>query len=75
MIGECKANFKNKFKGKSIICSSCKGNKNIDSQNHVLQDCSTYSDLREDTDFDNDDELVEFFRKVKERRAKEDDNS
>ena len=44
----------------------------MDAQTHATLNCPLYSDLRCDKDFDNDEDLVTFFRQVIERRHQED---
>ena len=41
-----------------------------DTQLHVLEECVAYQDLREQYDTREDSQLIEFFKKVVERRIK-----
>ena len=63
MMINVKMNSKNdpRFKREAWMCK-CK--KNVESQKHVLLYCNEYSKLREGVDFDNDKDLVKYFRDV-----------
>ena len=60
---DLKMNFQNdpRFKRESWMCKCLT---TVESQKHVLLYCKEYSELREGVDFDNDKDLVEYFRDV-----------
>ena len=60
-----RGNFKNMFKQDSINCEGC--GMEVDTQAHAMK-CPAYADLRVGKDMSNDRDLVNFFRKVIERR-------
>ena len=71
MVDEIPANFKNKFKSKGedgLICSYCdKGE--IMSQSHCLE-CSAWVKLREGLDLTKIMDMVSFFRRLLDERAR-----
>ena len=60
---DVKMNFRNdpRYKRESWMC---KCETNVESQTHVLLYCKNYAKLREGLDFDNDRDLVKYFREV-----------
>ena len=60
-----KGNFKNMFKHQSLNCEGC--GMEVDTQAHAME-CLAYADLRDGKDMNSDRDLVNFFRKVMERR-------
>ena len=65
MVEGIKGNFKGMHVGKDMKCDGCKQEQ--DSQSHVTS-CTAYADLREGLDFHQDTHLVNYFKKVIERR-------
>ena len=47
---------------------TCDGCLRLDTSEHLVHHCPKYDDLREGLDFDKDEDLVNFFRKVIDRR-------
>ena len=60
-----KGNFKNMYKHASLSCEGC--GMEVDTQAHAMM-CTAYADLRDGKDMSNDSDLVNFFRRVLERR-------
>ena len=80
MVEHVRGNFSNKYRGESLSCQSClKRNKQAnncqntprDSQNHILNQCPSYDDLRLQYDTETDIGIVQFFKMVVERRIEE----
>ena len=68
LVEGIKGNFKNLYRGNDLRCQGCR--QEVDTQSHVLQ-CMEYEDLREDMDMKKDDDMIKYFRKVLNRRMKE----
>jgi hypothetical protein len=71
MVPDIPGNFKQKYKKKGtdgLLCSYCGEGKEM-SQNHCL-DCSAWTELRKGLDLTNISDLVAFFRKLLEERAR-----
>ena len=81
MVNNIKGNFKDKYRKRntSITCPSCKPEngsntddliteKPQDTQNHLLETCVAFKELRESIDTNTDSGLVSFFREVVKRR-------
>ena len=76
---DLKKNFSHKYKRKnmSLTCELCRVIDNEDdnqeqpeeSQFHLANECQAFSDLRSQTDFSDDQQLVAFFKAVMEKRS------
>ena len=62
----------------TLSCPSCHKGNNSDTtpnaphtQTHLLHYCETFSHLREELDIEDDEQVVEFFKKVVESRTEE----
>ena len=80
MVEHVRGNYSNKYKGDSLSCQSClKRNKQAnvcsntpcDCQNHILNICPSYDDLRLQYDTGTDIGIIQFYEKVIERRLEE----
>ena len=67
MMVEAKFNFKNKkeYSNDLWVCDSC--STNIETQSHLLW-CPAYQNLRENKSLDNDQDLINYIKKVLEIR-------
>ena len=87
MVEGIKGNFKDKYRksNTSITCPSCKqisnnnsGDKDVekpkDTQNHLLEECVAFDEVRKSLDLETDSGLVSFFAEVVRRRTSIDDN-
>ena len=72
MVNTVRSNFKQSYKDRSLTCQSCKGirvgrrdenegEKPIDSQIHLMEDCEAFEDIRRELNIQNDAGIVEFF--------------
>ena len=71
MVADIPCNFKNKYKRKGedgIMCPYCKEGREF-SQSHCLE-CPAWTDIREGLDLSNIMDLVVFFRKMLDERAR-----
>ena len=68
MVEGFRDNFHNMHKNTSLNCVGC--GVEVDDQAHSMQ-CPAYDDLREGLDMGKDQDLIEFFRKVMDRRSEE----
>ena len=68
MVEGFRDNFHNMHKNTSLNCVGCRVE--VDDQAHSMQ-CPAYDDLREGLDMGKDQDLIEFFRKVMDRRSEE----
>ena len=59
-------NFSQKYKKESLNCPSCRNisSPKEDSQKHLMFECPTFNSVRENKDFSNDSDLLEFFKSV-----------
>ena len=65
MVEGFRANYKNRYNGMSLNCPGCQ--ETYDSQSHAMV-CTAYEDLRDGLDMAKDLDLVQFFKRVMERR-------
>ena len=87
MVDKIKGNHKDKYrrKNESITCPSCKPQleddavddgkeKPRDTQNHLLEKCVAFEELRKSIDINSDAGLVSFFSKVVRLRIADDES-
>ena len=73
VIKTVKTHFKNdkNFTSELWSCLNCSS---LDTSFHILHQCPIYENLRKDINIDNDEEVVDFFRKVIQRREEKEDD-
>ena len=73
VIKTVKTHFKNdkNFTSELWSCLNCSS---LDTSFHILHQCPIYENLRKDMNIDNDEEVVDFFRKVIQRREEKEDD-
>ena len=74
VVKTVKTHFKSDkiFSEELWTCDECS---KLDTSDHLLHHCPKYDDLREELDFNKDEDLVTFFRKVIERRENDFDRN
>ena len=87
MVEDIKGNFKDQYRrrNKSLTCRSCKPQlevnseekkkeKPVETQNHLLENCVAFEELRKSIELNSDSGLVSFFHEVVKLRIAEDEN-
>ena len=60
---ELKANMKGSYRDGDYSCLGCGNKSTVEDQSHVIR-CPAYSEIREGLDFEKNEDLVKYFRKV-----------
>ena len=68
-----KTHFKSdkKFTSELWTCEGCSSS--LDTSHHILRQCASYEDLRQDLDLEKEKDIIIFFQRVLQRRGNPDD--